>query len=420
MDINEIRELQNQRREGVEKQKSMIKEARKNNRDFTKNEEEEYQKLDGHFDAISEIIQSYKNGDNPPIVGMRTSPLYRNEKNTNTIGVKNMPNTDNYTYNPDGTESRDAFNRYIQLGPNAISPSEFRALAADNDTAGGYLVTPRQVANSFIQDLDDAVFIRKLATQFQVPNAQSLGCPALGNDLGDPTWTAELGTGNEDHDLDLQLRELNPHPAARRIKVSNKLLRSASLNPEDIVRNRMLQKMAVVHENGFLNGNGVNQPLGIFTVSDQGINTDRDVSTDNTPTNITVDGLKNAVGHLKPQYRKNAEWVMHRDVFLQITKLQDGNGRYLLESNISKAEGPALLGFPVNISEYAPNSLTANSYVAALCAWKYYYIVDAMDIQIQRLVELYAESHQTGYFVRAESDGMPVLSNAFVRVQLGS
>ena len=41
-------------------------------------------------------------------------------------------------------------------------------------------------------------------------------------------------------------------------------------------------------------------------------------------------------------------------------------------------------------------------------------------MQVQRLVELYAETNQTGMIGRMESDGMPVLAEAFVRVQLGA
>ncbi len=41
-----------------------------------------------------------------------------------------------------------------------------------------------------------------------------------------------------------------------------------------------------------------------------------------------------------------------------------------------------------------------------------------MSMQIQRLIELYAESNQTGFIGRLETDGMPVLEEAFVRVTL--
>ena len=49
--------------------------------------------------------------------------------------------------------------------------------------------------------------------------------------------------------------------------------------------------------------------------------------------------------------------------------------------------------------------------------FSYYHIVDALNMQVQRLTELYAESNQTGYIGRAEVDGMPVLEEAFARLK---
>lgn len=50
--------------------------------------------------------------------------------------------------------------------------------------------------------------------------------------------------------------------------------------------------------------------------------------------------------------------------------------------------------------------------------FSYYWIADALSMQVQRLIELYAESNQVGYIGRLETDGMPVLEEAFVRVTL--
>ena len=45
-------------------------------------------------------------------------------------------------------------------------------------------------------------------------------------------------------------------------------------------------------------------------------------------------------------------------------------------------------------------------------------IADSLDVQVQRLSELYAASNQTGFIFRAETDGAPVLAEAFSRVTL--
>ena len=50
--------------------------------------------------------------------------------------------------------------------------------------------------------------------------------------------------------------------------------------------------------------------------------------------------------------------------------------------------------------------------------FSYYHTADALDFGIQRVSELYAETNQTGFIGRLETDGMPVLEEAFVRVKL--
>jgi HK97 family phage major capsid protein len=418
----DIATIKHRKSEIIAEQRAMIDKAESENRYFSDAEEKLYKKLNDEFDDLTAQLQNTGTDKMTSLVVDRqnNNPVeIRNNKST--IGVyRKMENNNNYIYDEKGTSLRDAFNRYLQMGPNAITPVEFRALQSDLDPSGGYLIAPVQVANSIISDLNNEVFIRNLAKKFTVANAQSLGCPAIDDDFGDPTFTAELGTGSEDSDLDFGTRDLYPHPAARRIRVSNKLLRASSLNPEQIVQQRMVYKMSVVHENAFLNGTGVNQPLGVFVASDAGIDAGRDVSTGNTATTVTVDGLINAVGELKAQYRKNAQWCVSRSFMTQVSKLKDGSGRFLLEPSITKGQPDMLLGFAVNVSEYCPDTFTANQYVAILGDWSFYYIVDALDMQIQRLVELYSETNQTGFIIRTEVDGMPVLKSAFVRVQLGS
>jgi len=41
-----------------------------------------------------------------------------------------------------------------------------------------------------------------------------------------------------------------------------------------------------------------------------------------------------------------------------------------------------------------------------------------LNLAVQRLVELYAETNQIGFIGRLESDGMPTLEEAFVRIKL--
>ena len=309
-------------------------------------------------------------------------------------------------------EYREAYRHWLRTGE-----MQLRALQADVNTSGGYLTTPMQFVDELIQDVDNMVFVRQRARIFTIATADALGAPSLESDPADPTWTTELAIGTEDSSMGFGRRELRPHPLAKYIKLSNTLLRKVP-NVEALVRSRLAYKFAVTGENAYLNGSGAQQPLGVFVASNDGIPTSRDVSTDNTTTAITFDGLINAKYTLKSQYWPRASWTFHRDAVKMISKIKDGNGQYIWRDSVRNGEPDSVLGFPVDQSEYAPNTFTTGLYVGMLCDWSNYWIVDALDMQMQRLVERFAETNQVALVGRMEGDGMPVKSEAFVRVKL--
>lgn len=302
--------------------------------------------------------------------------------------------------------------------PNDRNETERRALQMDSDTAGGFTVAPQQFVADLIQAVDNMLFFRGLATVSQLVGAHSIGRPSLDTDVDDSDWTSELATGNEDSAMAFGKRELTPHPLAKRIKVSRKLLRHSPLGPEAIVRQRLAYKMGVTQEKAYMTGSGVQQPLGVFTASDSGISTGRDVSTDNSTTAVTFDGLKNAKWTLKSQYHGRAQWIAHRDFGKQVDKIKDGNGQYIWQPSVVAGAPDRLLNLPVNFSEYAPNTFTTGLYVAILGDFSNYWIVESLAFEVQRLNELYAATNQVGFITRAELDGMPVLEEAFIRVKL--
>lgn len=319
-------------------------------------------------------------------------------------------------------EMRAAFRRFVG-GKSQSEENELRNLQMDLDTAGGFLVTPQQFAAELIAIVDNQVFIRQLATVMTLTSATTLGVPTRDVDIADSDWTSELTTGNEDTALVFGKRELQPHPLAKRIRVSNKLLRAGALDAESIVRDRLAYKFGVTMEKAFLLGNGAQQPLGVMvpTTNGSGISTARDVVT-GSATNYTADGLINAKYFLKPQYWSNARWAFHRFGIQRIRQLKDTNGQYLWNpSGIGQASlevgvGDAILGLPYFISEYMPSTFTTGLYTGILGDFSFYWIVDALSMQLQRLVELYAATNQTGYIARAEVDGAPVLEEPFVRI----
>jgi HK97 family phage major capsid protein len=315
----------------------------------------------------------------------------------------------------------EAFRGFLTTGvPTGDGAEEFRNLAAGVNTEGGFLVVPETFVNLLIKAMDDEVIIRQLANVIPMTNSASIGMPTLESDMGDADWTVELGTGGEDDQMRMGKRIMRPHPMAKRIKVSQQLLRTAALSPETLVRQRMAYKFGVTQEKSYLLGNGDRKPLGLFVASPDGIPTSRDVSEDNTSTAVTAKGLISAKYSLKAGYWSKANWLFHRDVMKQIAKLTDSEGQFIWRESMRDGEPDRLLGRPSRMSEFAPNTLAASQYVGLLGDFSHYWIIDSLVMQIQRLTELYAETAQIGFIGRYEGDGQPVLPEAFARIKLAA
>jgi HK97 family phage major capsid protein len=312
-------------------------------------------------------------------------------------------------------EARAAFNAYVRRG-------ELRAAASfanDVDADGGYLHAPTQFVAQLIAAVDDNVIIRQLATVLPVTTSDSLGAPTLDTDMTDAAWTTEVSQITSDQSLQLGNRELKPQLLSKLVKISRKLFLTSAISPESLVRDRLAIKFAAAEENGFMTGDGSGKPLGVFTPSANGINTDRDVAGGNTATGIVANGLQAAKFALKAGYRKNANWIFHRDAVAAIAQLKDTNGRYIWQPGLQAGEPDTVLGIPLRESEYAPNTFTTGQYVGIVGDFSKYWIADLLALEVQRLAELYAAANQIGFIGRKYTDGAPVLGEAFARVTLG-
>ena len=417
----EIKELRQKRAALVKEARAILDLVETEKRDMTAEEEHKYEEIMADVDKRGVEIEKIEKAEE------RAKKLVGIESELEEIvDERILPDTDDKEARVAGQKAYyNAFTSYLAATDRTTESralneldKERRELQMDIDTSGGYTVAPMQFVNKLVKALDNEVFMRGLAQLETCQKAESLGMPSLDNDPADPTWTAELLVGTEDSTMSFGTRELYPHPLAKYIKISKKLIRASAQPIEDLVKKRLMYKASVTEENAFLNGSGSNEPLGVFTASDNGISTTYDISTNNTDTNITADGLIEAKWGLKAGYWKRCRWIFHRDAVKMIRKLKDGEGQYMWRPGIASDRGDTILDVPVIMSEYAPNTFTTGLYVGIIGDFSNYMIATALDMTIQVLVELYAETNKNGYILRMESDGMPILGEAFRRVTL--
>lgn len=407
--MSKVRELRDQRGKLVADMRAMLDKAETEGRDLSADESKAYDTMHAEQDSLGQRIgreERQMELDREAAAKAADEEKPEQERAQKREGV--------IAPNRATLEGLDKFFRGLR---ESIGLESRAVLQSGSDTGGGFLLPQEQLVDQLLQNVDDLVVIRQKATKFRVATAESLGVPSFDTDVDDAGWTTELATGSEDTAMAFGKRALHPHPFAKRIKISKDLLaRLPSI--EAFVRSRLAYKFALTEEKGFLTGTGVMQPLGLFTASADGIPTTRDVSTGNTTSSITFDGLIEAKYSVKSVYWTRCDWIFHRDAVKQVVKLKDGDGQYIWRESVRAGEPDTLLGRPLTISEYAPNTFTTGLYVGLFGDLSNYWIADAMDLELQRLVELYAETNQVGIIGRAKADGAPVLAEAFARVKL--
>jgi HK97 family phage major capsid protein len=404
-----VKELLEKRGNIWEHAKALIDTAEAEGRDFSAEEQAQYDKMMGEMDELAKRAK-------------------RLEEKQRLEAQMEMPANEPVRVDPaaDGEAKRQAdlmpeFRAFIKsgvIGPHLRDLQVTGTDPGDVGAMGGYMVPPEQFIADLIKELDNKVFVRGLATVIPVTTSDSLGVPTLEEDVEDPDWTAEVGEVDADTAMVFGKRALTPHQLTKLVKVSMKLLRTSAIPVEGLVRERLSFKFAAAQENNFLNGDGDGKPLGVLVADPNGISDARDVSDGNSETAIGADNLFEVKYALKEQYRGGAQWIFHREAVKQIAKLKDGEGQYLWRPGLAAGQPDTLLNLPVNESEYAPSTFTSGDYVGILGNFRYYWIAELFGMEIQRLNELFAKTNQIGFIGRMWTDGAPVLESAFARVTL--
>lgn len=328
-------------------------------------------------------------------------------------------------------EYRNAFINYMRHGEGRMTASqrevlqrgEARAtLQQDNDIGGGFFAASEQFINRVLKNADNKLALRQLATVYQVGRGETLGVPTLSSDLTPFAFGGgELTAAVEDTGIEFGKRELRPRDLVNKtIKISRDLLRSSRIDIEAFISERVAYALAQGLEAAYMTGSGAGQPLGLFTASNNGIGTARDVNVGST-TNFTADGLISVQGALKDAYDANARWLFHKDAITLIRKLKDGNQQYIWQPGLALGTQNQILGKPYITSDNVPHTFTSALYGGMYGDFSYYWIADAVSMSVQRLEETYALTNQIGYLFRdMAADGMPVLAEAFVRIKMSA
>ena len=198
---------------------------------------------------------------------------------------------------------------------------------------------------------------------------------------------------------DFTVNTVDSHKAAVFFKLDEDFVRDGAFDIEDYLINRLAKNFGRAEENACINGNGVDEPTGIL---DDTKGADVAVTADT----LTYDTLIEQYFSVKPEYRKNAVWLMNDKTALTLRKLKDADGNYLWNSN-----NDTILGRPVYISEFIPDAVSGSKPIA-FGDFSYYWFISRSPISLRTLTEQFAANDQVGYLALEFVEGKLIRRDA--------
>lgn len=285
-------------------------------------------------------------------------------------------------------EEEKMFAEYLRGVVNGELRADTNMTLTDNGA-----VIPETIANRIIEKVYDICPILEKATKYNVKGNLTIPYyPVDANNI-------EMAYAEEFKELESDVGKfgnitLKGFLAGALTKVSRSLINNSQFDIVSFVVDHMAFTYARWAEKELLNG--TEDKIEGLSGVDQGV-------TATSQTKVTANELIDLQDSIKDAFQQGAIWVMSSKTRTAIRKLKDGNGRYLLEDDISAPFGKTLLGKPVYVSDNMPE-------MAASARAIYYGDMSGLavkmteEFEIQVLREHFATQHAVGVVGWTEMD----------------
>lgn len=300
-----------------------------------------------------------------------------------------------------------AFWNWVRKGE--LSPEEQKVMKISDDTSGGY-VAPIEFSRRIIEKLTEISPIRQIVT-VETIGGSGIEFPKETEDTVTAAWPdEELVAG----DYQFGMEKLEPHELRVLVTPKKTLLEDSFFDIEAYIIRKTTEKFAKKEGPAFISGSGNSKPEGFLT------NADIQEVVSGDAANVTSDSLINICYSIPSYYARNARWLMKRSTVGKIRLLKDNNGQYMWQPSLQAGQPSMLLGYPITEAVDMPD-VAANSYPIMFGNFRAaYLIVDRINIEVQRLVELYATQGLVGFLFRKRVDAQVILPEAVRKLKIAA
>jgi HK97 family phage major capsid protein len=315
------------------------------------------------------------------------------------------------------TQETKAFEHYCRTGDLSQLKMEAKSsvMSAGVDPEGGFTV-PSQI-NATIEALAlKQSAMRRLCT---VVSSSTDAYTKIINKRGATAqWVGEKQDRPETSTPDLAAVNFPAGEIYAFPLVTQRLLDDSFFDLESWLGNELADMFTAAEGDAYINGNGINRPLGFLALPNAPVATADSTrpystlqyvasgGTSGFASSNPADALFNLVYSLKPSYRAGSAWLMAPSTLNAIAQFKDLQGRYLLQPAITAGTPPTLLGYEVVEDENMP-AISAGAYPVAFGNWRRgYYIVDRFGVRILR--DAFTQKPYVGFYTTKRVSGAPV------------
>ncbi|WP_218220234.1 phage major capsid protein [Nesterenkonia sp. Act20] len=248
-----------------------------------------------------------------------------------------------------------------------------------------------QVSSLLIQPLETASIVLAAGPRI-FDTASPLRIPKLVGS-GTPAWVGESEQIPDDYTAEFDEVRLMPE-GRKSVKVitrySNELARQSVVGLDAVLRSRLVNDVSSMIDDAFLNGDGLNDSVtGIFNQP----------GTQSAPLDLaSADTFLDALAVTTAAEVTPNRWFLNAQDFITVRKLKDQNGRYLLESDLTRDATYRLFNIPVTVSNKVPAGKAVLADISQVA------VARDTNPQIKILDQRYAEFDQQAIRVTARFD----------------
>ena len=213
------------------------------------------------------------------------------------------------------------------------------------------------------------------------------------------TAVAEItgeGIAFPENDDDFASIPCGAYKLASLAKLYKNFIMDKAFNVEDYLKNEFARRFGRAEEKVILNGSGNGEPVGVLQSAEVG----------KTTTYLTYDDVIALFFSVKPEYRKNAVWLMNDETALVLRTLKDKDGNY-----IWNAANSTIFDHPVVYSPYMPG-IGAGAKPIVFGDLSYVWMVQRIPLTVRVLLERYVMQGMIGYAAHEFFDSKLIIPEA--------